>query len=327
MSKLSRRTLIATAIAAPALAGAARGQGSPLRIGWLTAQTPASLAPYIAAFRLSLAERGLVEGRNLVIDYRYGEDDLGRVPALAQSLAEAGVRLIVAQGAAVGVLARQPPPVPLVFVVSGDPVAAGLAQTLARPNGNMTGFSLMAAEFNGKRIELLRDIVPDLRRVALIGNPEHPGAPIERDFADRMAEQLAVRLDWFPTGNRAALAAALTDMKTAPPDAVSILADGFSLANRSDILATTMALRIPAISGWRPFAESGAVCTYGPQIAACYGRLAYFVERILQGARPADLPIEQPTQFETIVNQEAARRIGVALPPTLLAAADQVIDS
>ncbi|MFO1163021.1 MAG: ABC transporter substrate-binding protein [Reyranellaceae bacterium] len=297
------------------------------RIGWLTAQAPASLAPYIVAFRQSLAERGLVEGKNLVIDYRYGDDDLGRVPALVEALVSAGVRLIVAQGAAVGVLARRPPPVPLVFLVSGDPVAAGLAESLARPKNNMTGFSLMAAELNGKRIQILRDIGPGLRRVALIGNPEHPGAPIERTFADRVAERLAVRLDWFPTANRAELATALARMKAEPPDAVSILADGFSLANREQILATTMDLRIPAVSGWRPFAEAGAVCTYGPKIADCYRRLAYFVERLLQGTKPADLPIEQPSQFELIVNQEAARRIAVAFPPALLAAADTVLDS
>lgn len=322
---LYRRSVLASLSAAAVPVPAALAD-ERVRIGWLTAQTAGSLAPYVSAFRASLGALGLVEGRNITIDFRYGDDNTERVPALAAELVALPVKLIVAQGSAVSILARLHLPVPIIFVQSSDPVSAGLAFSLARPTGNMTGLTFLAPELNGKRLELLRDIMPGLRRVALIGNPEHPGSHLERDYAAKVAEQLGMRLDYHPTPTRQELAAALQALKADPPQAVSILADGFALANRKAIIEAATDFRAPVISGWRIFAESGAICTYGPQLEACYQRLAYFVDRVLKGANTADLPIEQPTQFELVANQRVARTLGLKLPPSVLAAADSVID-
>jgi putative ABC transport system substrate-binding protein len=323
---LSRRSALSVLGASALTPSQASAEVRSVRIGWLTAQTEASLAPYIEAFRGNLPSVGLIEGRNLTIDFRYGNDRLDQVPALASELVALGVKLIVAQGSAVSVLSRLQLPVPVVFVQSGDPVSAGLATTLARPKGNMTGLTFMSEELNGKRLELLREIVPGLRRVALIGNPEHPGAHLERDYTAKVAGQLGLQLDYYPTATRDVLAAALQTLAASPPQAISILGDGFALANRHAIITAATALRVPVISAWRVFAESGAICTYGPQLEACYRRIAYYVDRILKGAAAADLPIEQPSQFELVANQRTAAVLGLTLPPTILAAADRVLD-
>lgn len=323
---LSRRSLV-TSVAASSFALPALAQGRPARIGWLTAQTSASLVPYVSAFRSGLSAVGLIEGRSIEIDFRYGNDNPARVPDLAAELIAAQVRLIVAQGAAVPILARLNLPLPVLYAVSSDPVSAGLAETLARPKGNMTGITFMAAELNGKRLELLRDMIPGLKRVALIGTPEHPGAHLEHAYAAKVAERLGLRLDYFPTATLQELTAALATLRNDPPQAVSILGDGFALANRALIIGTATELRIPVISAWRVFAESGAVCTFGPALEDCYRRLAYFVDRVLKGAQPADLPIEQPTRFETVLNLKAAQALGLTLPPAIMAKADTVLDS
>lgn len=323
---LTRRSLVAS-VAASSFAPSVLAQGRPARIGWLTAQTSASLVPYVSAFRNGLSTVGLIEGRSIEIDFRYGNDNSARVPDLAAELIAAQVRLIVAQGAAVPILARLNLPLPVLYAVSSDPVSAGLAETLARPKGNMTGITFMAAELNGKRLELLRDMIPGLKRVALIGTPEHPGAHLEHAYAAKVAERLGLRLDYFPTATQQELMAALATLRNDPPQAVSILGDGFALANRTLIIGTATELRIPVISAWRVFAEAGAVCTYGPALEDCYRRLAYFVDRVLKGAQPADLPIEQPTRFETVLNLKAALALGLTLPPAVMAKADTVLDS
>src|SRR4029079_5682030 len=180
--KMDRRAFLAIAASTAALPRIAGAQNNPgtVKIGWLTAQQEASLTPYLAAMRQGFSELGYTEGRNLIIDYRFRNDQLDRVPELATELINSGAELIVAQGAAVSEIAKRPLPVPLVYIFSGDPVAAGFADSLSRPRGNMTGVTLMAAELNSKRLEILRDIVPGLRRVAIIANPEHDGVNLER---------------------------------------------------------------------------------------------------------------------------------------------------
>ncbi len=323
---VSRRALLAS-IAGVAAASSVLAQDRPARIGWLTAQAPPSLATYLKAFRTSLASLGLEEGRHIELDVRYGNDDLGRVPELAAELVKSPVRLIVAQGSAVTVLSRLQLPVPVIYAVSSDPVSAGLAESLARPRRNMTGVTFMAAELNGKRLELLRDMIPGLKRVALIGTPEHAGVHLERDYAARVAKSMDVELDYFPTATKADLVQALEMVRRDPPQAFSILGDGFTLANRAVIIGTATDLRLPVISAWRVFAESGAICSYGPALDACYRRLAYFVDRVLKGTSVADLPVEQPAQFEVVLNMNVARALGLSLSPTVVAHADSIIDT
>src|SRR3954464_14132260 len=189
---MKRRDFLASALALAALPTSLAAQGGPkaARIGWLTAQQESSLTPYLAAMRAGFSELGYVEGRNLRIEYRYGDDAIERIPELAAELLKLPVDLIVAQGAAVSEISKLGLPVPVVYVFSGDPVSAGFADSLAHPRGNMTGLTFMAAELNGKRLELLREIVPNLHRVAILANPAHPGEHLERDYTQEYSASL-----------------------------------------------------------------------------------------------------------------------------------------
>ena len=324
---MNRRSFLIAVMAVVALPGKVRGQGSrAARIGWLTAQQAASLTPFLEALRDALRDLGYVEGRNLTIDYRYGDDDVSRVPSLADELVRAPVDLILAQGAAVSVVNKLKLPVPVVFASSGDPVSAGFAASLARPGGNMTGVTFMAADLNGKRLEILRDIIPELRRVAILANPEHPGEHLERDYAETMGRKLGLEIAYFPTRSRDELARAFDRMAASPPQAISLFADGFAIQNRTGIIDFSMHHRVPVISGWPVFARSGAVCTYGPVLTESYRRMASYVDRILKGMKPSDLPIEQPTKFELVINLRSAKALGLTIPMALLASADELIE-
>jgi putative tryptophan/tyrosine transport system substrate-binding protein len=296
------------------------------RIGWLTAQQAASLAPYVDAFRAGLSEVGLIEGRNLLIVFRYGNDAIDQVPRLAAELAQIPVDLIVAQGAAVPVISTLGLSIPVVYVFSGDPVSAGLATTLAEPKGNMTGLTFMAPDLNGKRLELLREIIPELRRVAVVANPEHPGEHLERSYSEKVGQRLGILVEYFPTRTQEELEGAFNSMAGNPPQAISLFADGFAIQNRQQIIDFGIAHRAPVISGWPVFARSGAICTYGPRLVASYKRLANYVDRVLKGAKPTELPIEQPTEFELVINVKTAKALGLTIPTTLLARADAVVE-
>lgn len=323
---MDRRTFIASSFAATLAPKfvAAQPTATVRRIGWVTAQTAASLAPYVEAFRAGLAERGYREGRNLVIEYRYGENVGGRVAELAQELARLPVDIIVAQGAA----AYELPPLdlPVIYVISADPVLSGFADSLAKPRGNRSGLTLMAAELNGKRLDLLKEVIPDLRRVALIGNPEHPGAHLERGVSEAAGRELGIVIDYVPTETPEKLQSALEAITRNPPQAISILADGFAIQHRKTIIDFAMRAHLPAISGWPIFAQSGALFTYGPKIPDSYRRLAYYVDRVFKGAKPSDMPIEQPTTFEFVINMGTAKALGLGIGQSLLASADRIIE-
>jgi putative tryptophan/tyrosine transport system substrate-binding protein len=325
---VKRRAFLTSAVATVVLSRGLAAQPAPktARIGWLTAQRASSLTPNLAAMRAGFSEIGYVEGRNLLIEYRYGDDTLERVPSLALELVKLGVDLLVVQGAAVPEVSHLGLTLPVVYVFSGDPVSAGLAESLAKPRGNMTGLTLMAAELNGKRLEILRDVVPDLRRVAIIANPEHPGASLERAYSEDMAHGLGLAIQYFATSTHDELTTAFAAMAAAPPQAISVFADGFAVQYRQAIIDFAMSHYAPVISGWPVFAQSGALCTYGPRQADSYRQLASYVDRILKGAKPSDLPIERPTKFETVVNLRTAKTLNLAIPPTLLVSADQVIE-
>jgi putative ABC transport system substrate-binding protein len=230
------------------------------------------------------------------------------------------------QGAAVPLVYELKLPIPSVYVFSGDPVAAGFAESLARPRGNMTGLTFMAAELNGKRLEMLRDIVPALRRVAIIANPEHPGVEMERTYSEETARRLGLEVEFFGAATQDQLTAALATMDRHPPQAISLFADGFAIQYRQRIIDFGMKHRAPVISGWPVFAKSGAICTYGPKLSDSYRRLASYVDRVLKGARTADLPIERPTTFETVVNMKTAKALGLTVPNSIIVSADEVIE-
>jgi putative ABC transport system substrate-binding protein len=325
---MDRRTFLAStaAFAMTIRQAVAQTSTNTFKIGWLTAQRASSLTPFLDAFRSGLAQLGYVEHSNLEIEYRYGDDDLSRVVPLANELVRKPVNLLVVQGAAVPLVYDLKLSTPSVYVFSGDPVIAGLAESLARPSGNMTGLTFMAAELNGKRLEILRDIIPGLRRVAIVANPEHPGSQIERSYSEETAQRLGLEIEFFGTATRDRLDAAFAAMDQHPPEAISLFADGFAIQYRQRIIDHGMKHRAPVISGWPIFARSGAICSYGPKLSESYRRLAYYADRILKGARPSDLPIERPTTFETAINMKTAKTLGLTVPNSILATADEVIE-
>lgn len=318
---IARRTILAGAFAAPALAHSAMP-----RIGWLTAQREASLAPFIPALRAGLAERGLLEGRDIRLDFRFGDDDVSRVPALLDELPRLPVRILLVQGAAVAPVIRARPPVPVVFVMSSDPVAAGLAESLSRPPPGVTGITFLSAELNGKRVELLRELRPGLGRLAVLSNPTHPGEALERAEVATAAARLGFVARFHQASNGAGLQAALAAIAAEGSDALTVFADGFALQNAATLAHFAMARRMPLVAGWRAFAEADALLAYGPRLEDSYRRLAHFVARILRGARPEDMPIEQPRIFELVLNQRTAAAIGLDVPMALLARADLVLE-
>ena len=319
--------MVSSAVSAIAAGlGGAYAVAKVVRIGWLTAQRAASLTPFLEAFRGGLAELGYRENDNLEIDYRYGDDNLLRVAPLAAELVRKPVDLLVVQGAAVPLVYELKLSIPAVYVFSGDPVVAGFADSLAHPRGNMTGLTFMAAELNAKRLEILRDTIPGLQRVAIIANPEHPGSQIERTYAEETARKLGLATEFFGTATGEQLASAFAAMDPRPPQAISLFADGFAIQNRQRIIDYGMKHRAPVISGWEIFAKSGALCSYGPNLSESYRRLAYYVDRVHKGTPPSELPIERPTKFQTVVNLKTARALGLTLPDSILASADELIE-
>ena len=322
---MKRRRLLLAAAAVAALPRIAAAQPRPARIGWVTAQRPPSLEPFVKAFRDALAGLGFVEGKNLTIEFRYGDDDLGKVRGLADDLVRASVDLIVVQGEAALEIKSMNLPTPVVYAYSADPVLAGLAQSLARPNANMTGLTYMAVELNGKRLELLREMTPSVRRVALLANPAYPGQDNERSSSEATAGRIGLDVRYVPARTSDELAAAFAKMATDKVQAVSVLADSFTVQNRDSIIAFGMKQHIPVVSSWPVFARSGALCSYGPRLSDSYQRLAYYVDRILRGTKPAELPIEQPQTIETIVNLKTADALGLVVPQAVLVRADQLL--
>lgn len=324
----TRRGIIVSfaAITATSIDARTRVSAGTARIGWLTAQRESSLTPYLEAMRAGLADLGYIEGRNLIVEFRFGDDVTERVSILAKELVDLPVDLIVAQGAAAYEIANLQLPVPIVYCISADPVASGFAESLTQPHGNMTGLTFMAFEFAAKRLELLQEMVPGLKRVAVIGNPEHPGSQIERAYTEETGRRLSMKIDYLPTPTKSDLLQAFTAIANEPPGAISLLADGFAIQNRQSIMAFANAQRVPVISGWPVFAYSGALCTYGPRLTESYRRIAYYVDRILKGAKPSDLPIERPSKFELIVNLRTARALELTISRSMLARADEIIE-
>ncbi len=326
MQAITRR---AASLGLLGIAGEAALAQTPARlpkIGYVTAAQAASFAPNIEAFRSGLAEQGFQEGRALAVEYRYGDDKLEAVPGLVRGLLAERVDLIVAQGAAAFEIVKNDLPVPIVFIISADPISAGFADSLSQPRGNKTGLTLMAFEFAAKRLELLQEMMPGLKSVAVIGNPEHPGANLERAYSEETAKRLGLTIDYKPTPNRASLEACFEALEKNKPQAISLLADGFAIQFRQIIMEFAAKHRLPVISGWPVFAHAGALCTYGPKQSESYRRLGYFVSRILKGAKAAELPVERPTKFELMLNLKTARTLGINVPRSMLTRADEVIE-
>lgn len=295
-------------------------------LGWLTTAPADDVNPFLDALRAGLAAQGYVEGRNIMISARYADGDISRVPALADELTGLPVDLIATQGTATRQLIKTSAIVPVIYVFSADPVLAGIAESLARPGRRMTGITLLSAEMNGKRLELLREIVPKIGRVAILASPTHAGEELERKNSIEMADKLGIAIQYHPTPTTEALRAAFVRMTAEPPQALVVFPDPITFSNRRPIVDFANGLKVPVISGWADFADNGAICTYGPKLVESYRRLAYYADRVLKGDNPAELPIERSTVFELVLNLKTARALDIQIPSSLVARADRVIE-
>jgi putative tryptophan/tyrosine transport system substrate-binding protein len=304
---------------------AAQGTGSA-HIGFVSGLDQSAAADFINALRDGLAALGYKEPSTLKIEERFADYKPDRIPALIQELEQLRVAIIVTHAAATLPVVTGQHQVPVVYELSADPPSLGLAADLAHPLHNATGISLMSIEMNGKRLELLHEIAPQITRVAVIANPLHSGMQLERVDFEAKGKELGVDVLFFSTPNRADLDQALNKLSSETPQALVAFSDAFIVDNKNYIINFAMSRRLPVISGWAVMAENGALCTYGPRLVESYRRTAYFVDRILKGSTPAELPIERPTVFELVVNLNSAKTLGITIPPTVLARADRVIE-
>ncbi len=318
---MRRRTLLGAALAAPALARAA---GRP--IGWVSVERPAASAEFLAVFRSALPT-AFPSGAEVpaVLD-RYAETNPAAVAEQVKELQAAGVSLIVGQGGATPLVVRAKPTVPVVFAFSGDPVVAGVIDSLARPGGNATGMSFMSIELNPKRIGLARELVPGCSKVALLSNRRHPGEEKEIAACQQAVRELGIELADYRVETEAEALAATNEALAKGAQAMLMLSSAGMMRHVAGVSAACSPRKVPLICGWSMFARQGAVLSYGPKLDDCFRRVAWYVARVNGGASPATLPVELPTSFELVINKRAAAGMGLALPPTLLAQADEVIE-
>jgi putative ABC transport system substrate-binding protein len=245
---------------------------------------------------------------------------------MAGDIVRAQPDVIMSQGGlALNPLVRAGVKIPIVFTYSGDPVEAKIVASFNRPGGNMTGISYFTLEIVGKRLELLREILPGLKRVAFLANPQHPGEQKEFAAAQAAAAKLGLAVRYFPVTSEAELKAALTDIARGRDEAIVAFADAFTISFAEKIAAFSVQQGIPAVDGWAPFARRGNLLIYGPVLEDSYRRLAVYVDKILKGAKPGDLPVELPTKLELVINAKTARALGLTIPASVLLRADEVI--
>ena len=279
---------------------------------------------YLEALREGLRERGWVEGRNLVLDVRWGERD--QAAALTQEALRGGADVIVAQGAMVLGAVRVNGSVPVVFGFSGDPVEAGLVASFARPGGTATGIAMQSLELVGKRLEYLKELVPRLRRIGILANPAHAGEQLELQASQQAAQRLGLVVSYRQASSAADFDAAFDVLARERVDALIAFPDALVMSQAPQIAEFARRQRIGAVSGWAEFAEAGNLMTYGPSLRVTWRQAATVVDRILRGAKPADLPVEQPLRYELVLNMKTARELGLQVPQRLLISAERLIE-
>jgi putative tryptophan/tyrosine transport system substrate-binding protein len=316
-------TLIGGAAAWP-LSARAQQPGMMPTIGF-SGSSAAGWTPWTAAFVQRLRELGRIEGRTIAIEYRWDEGRPDLTAEIAAEFVRRKVDIIVTAGPAVPIHKQATADIPIVFAIANDPVGDGFVASLARPGGNVTGLSLQATDLAGKRLELLREAVPTLRRLGIIFNAGYRSAVRERDEVQTAARTLGLEVTSLEIWRAEDVAAAFVGPK-ARADALYIVGDALTFANRTPIITFTLDARLPTISNIRAYAQAGGLMSYGPNFPHLFRRAAEMVDKIMQGAKPADIPVEQPTKFDLVINLKAAKALGITVPPTLLARADEVIE-
>jgi putative ABC transport system substrate-binding protein len=296
------------------------------RIGFLWNASPSFTRHLLEAFRHGLHERGYMEGTHFTIESRYAEGDPTRLPGLADELVALQVAVIVTAGSqAIQAVKQATSTIPVVIAASSDPVEMGFVTSLARPGENLTGLSLSAPELSGKRLELLKEAVPAIAHVAVLAHPANPSNAAQMREIGRAAQALQMQLHLVEVRGPQELDNAFSAIRHVPVDALLVLLDPLFMQQRARLVELTAMSRLPAMYGFREDVEMGALMAYGPSFPDLFRRAATYVDKILQGAKPGDLPVEQPTKYELILNLKTAKELGITLPPTLLILADEVI--
>ena len=301
-------SLLSGAAAAWPLAAQSQQPTRLHRIFWVSTETQPD--PFVDGFREGLRQRGYVEGRNFV---------------LIAELTRGSVALAVSSGPAIRAM-KAATDVPVLFALSGDPVELGIVSSLARPGGNFTGSTFLSLEVAGKRVELLKEALPRLRTLAVLSNTDHPGERSEWRATQEAARALGIDLVYVPFVGARELEGALTMAGQARADAMIVFPDGVTMVHRAKITQFAIARGLPSMFGWREYCDAGGLLSYGANQRAAYVRLANYADRILRGENPANLPVEQPTKFELVVNLKTAKALGLTIPDSILARADEVIE-
>jgi putative ABC transport system substrate-binding protein len=327
---MDRRTFVNTAAGAllvMAFPANAQPAKKVPRIGVLHTAPAASVSPYVeASFTQGLRELGYVEGQNIVVERRFGEAKPERLAEVAAELVRLKVDVIVTTSdAAIAAVKRQTQTIPIVMVISTDPVGTGFIASLARPGGNVTGLSTMSPELNAKRLEFLREAVPGLSRVAIMWNPDVRGNLLEYKETAEAARSLHLQLQSVEVSQADDIERAISVLKGERAEALIVVQSSLTFTNRGQIASLAQKHRLPSMFGRQEFTEAGGLIAYGPNVVELWRRAATYVDKILKGAKPGELPIEQPTKFELVINLKTAKALGLMIPPSLLRRADEVI--
>jgi putative tryptophan/tyrosine transport system substrate-binding protein len=318
-------TLLGGAAAAWPLAARAERAGKLPTIGFLGAATASAWRPWTAVFVQRLGELGWIERRTVAIEYRWAEGRPERYAEIAAEFVRRKVDVIVTVESAVPTVKQATSVMPIVFAVANDPVGGGLVASLSRPGGNVTGLSAQQADIAGKRLDLLREIRPDLRRLAVLANVGHRESVLETDQVQAAARSLSIEVAKLEIRRAEEIAPAFEALK-GHADALYVVLSALVATNRTRIITFALSARLPTSFNTREYVEAGALMSYGPNFQDLFRRTAEIADKILRGTKPADIPVEQPTKFDLVLNLTTAKALGLEIPPTLLARADEVIE-
>jgi len=319
--------LLGSMAAAGSLRAEAQTPAMPV-IGFLNSASPGPAATLVAAFHHGLNKAGYVEGQNVAIEYRWAEGQYDRLRGMASDLVRRNVSLIAATGGLVVAQAAKgaTSTIPVLFIAGFDPVREGLAASINRPGGNATGVSVYTAELGPKRLELLRELLPNVVKIAMLVNPRSISTEIERKDLEEATRGTGLQLLVLEASAEGDLEKAVNDAVNQGAGALIVSADAFFTSRRSQIVALAAQYALPASYPWLQYAEAGGLISYGPNLTWAYEQIGVYASRILKGAKPEDLPVQLPTTFELVINLKAAKALGLVVPPTLLARADEVIE-
>lgn len=302
----------------------AQGGRPPARIGYLSGSSPPDRG--LEYILIGLGRLGYRGGRDFVIEERYADRNYARFPALVEELLRSRIDIMVVAGPAMRAAPLAARSVPVVFVFSGDPVDAGFVSSFARPGGNMTGVSLLQLHLAAKRVELIKEAAPTITRLAILSNPNHPGEPSELQATRRAAEAQNLAHAYFTVRDASEFGPAFAAIQGAGCDAMLTFPEAVTVFHRAEITAFAREYRLPTVFGWKIYAEAGGLMAYGPDLEEAYARAGFYIDRILKGTHPGNLPIEQPTRIELVANLRTSKAIGLPFPQSLTFRADEVIE-